>query len=262
PVAPQQQQPQQPVQQEAQPQQPAAAATGAVDSAASDSSTPGESVAAAEQRGAAGLDTTELRRIWPELLEQVSQRHKPTLVLLQNATLRSVEGNTLVLAMPTAGLARQLDQESRTRHIVAAMHQLFGGDWTVRCVHGDDGGAVTDGPPSEPPEPPRPAGSGAPTDREPASAAPEVPSGAAEPAPAPAPPEAPSDAGEPAAAPDSESSVPVTDDSVSTAASSAAVAQQPPRQQDESEPSPQQPVDPDEQAERLFVQQLGARSVR
>src|SRR5699024_4928678 len=108
--------------------------------------------------GAGGLDTTELRRIWPELLDRVSQRHKPTLVLLQNATLRSIEGNTLVLAMPTAGLARQLDQESRTRHIVAAMHQLFGGEWTVRCVHGDDGGTAPDGGTS-PPEPTRPEGS-------------------------------------------------------------------------------------------------------
>jgi DNA polymerase-3 subunit gamma/tau len=90
------------------------------------------------------MDSTAIRQIWPELLRKVGERSKPTLVLLQNATVKTVEGNTLVLAMPTAGLARQLGQESRAEVIRATLHDLVAGDWQVRCVHGD--GAAADGP--------------------------------------------------------------------------------------------------------------------
>lgn len=83
------------------------------------------------------MDSTAVRQIWPELLRKVGERSKPTLVLLQNATVRNVEGNTLVLAMPTAGLARQLGQESRAEVIRTTLRDLVTGDWQVRCVHGD-----------------------------------------------------------------------------------------------------------------------------
>ncbi|SFP67628.1 DNA polymerase-3 subunit gamma/tau [Amycolatopsis arida] len=109
---------------------------------APDPGTDHEQPAPAEQPASTGggLDATEIRRVWPDLLRKVGERHKPTLVLLQNATLHDVDGETLVLSMPTAPLMRQLDQESRTRHIVDAIHDLFGGSWQVRCVHG--GGAA------------------------------------------------------------------------------------------------------------------------
>jgi DNA polymerase-3 subunit gamma/tau len=90
------------------------------------------------------MDSTAIRQIWPDLLRKVGERSKPTLVLLQNATVKSVEGSTLVLAMPTAGLARQLAQESRAEVIRSTLHDLVAGDWQVRCVHGD--GAASDGP--------------------------------------------------------------------------------------------------------------------
>lgn len=83
------------------------------------------------------MDSTAVRQIWPELLRKVGERSKPTLVLLQNATVKNVEGNTLVLAMPTAGLARQLGQESRAEVIRSTLRDLVAGDWQVRCVHGD-----------------------------------------------------------------------------------------------------------------------------
>ncbi len=86
---------------------------------------------------AGGMDSTAIRQIWPELLKKVGERSKPTLVLLQNATVKTVEGNTLVLAMPTPGLARQLSQESRADVIKATLHDLVAGDWQVQCVHGD-----------------------------------------------------------------------------------------------------------------------------
>jgi DNA polymerase-3 subunit gamma/tau len=104
------------------------------------------------------VDSTAVRQIWPELLSQVGQRSKPTLALLLNATVHAVEGDVLVLSMPTVGLARQLNQESRAEHIRAALKNLFSGEWQVRCVHGDGG---TPAPPAEtprrtpPPAPPQ-----------------------------------------------------------------------------------------------------------
>jgi DNA polymerase-3 subunit gamma/tau len=94
----------------------------------------------AERPSAGGVDATALRQVWPELLREVGQRSKPAYTLLSNATVQAVEGNTVVLAMPTAGLARQLGQESRTEVIRAALQHLIGGDWAVRCVHADPTG--------------------------------------------------------------------------------------------------------------------------
>ncbi|HEX4226333.1 MAG TPA: DNA polymerase III subunit gamma and tau [Pseudonocardiaceae bacterium] len=111
------------------------------------------------------VDSTAVRQIWPELLSQVGQRSKPTLALLLNATVHAVEGDTLVLSMPTVGLARQLNQESRAEHIRAALHGLISGDWKVRCVHGDgDGGSgALAAPPRRTPPPPEPRQASQPT---------------------------------------------------------------------------------------------------
>jgi DNA polymerase-3 subunit gamma/tau len=135
--------------------------------------------------GAVGaLDSTAVRQLWPELLRKVGERSKPTLVLLQNATVRTVEGNTLVLAMPTAGLARQLGQESRADVIRATLRDLVAGDWQVRCVHGETD-APADSPgaarrPAAPTRPQRPAAQPA------AARAPEpTPTPVVEPPPAP-----------------------------------------------------------------------------
>jgi DNA polymerase-3 subunit gamma/tau len=96
-----------------------------------------EPEAAPVPAGAGGVDSTAIRQVWPELLKKVSERSKPTLVLLQNATVKAVEGNTLVLAMPTPGLAKQLSQDSRAEVIKATLRELFNGDWQIQCVHGD-----------------------------------------------------------------------------------------------------------------------------
>jgi DNA polymerase III subunit gamma/tau len=105
-----------------------------------------QEVAAAPVEAVGAMDSTAIRQIWPELLRKVGERSKPTLVLLQNATVRTVEGNTLVLAMPTAGLARQLGQESRAEVIRATLRDLVAGDWQIRCVHADAAAPPADSP--------------------------------------------------------------------------------------------------------------------
>lgn len=51
-----------------------------------------------------GLTITDLRRLWPEVLEAVKNRRRFTWILLsQNATAADLTNNTLMLAMPNAG---------------------------------------------------------------------------------------------------------------------------------------------------------------
>jgi DNA polymerase-3 subunit gamma/tau len=147
------------------------------------------------------MDSTAVRQIWPELLRKVGERSKPTLVLLQNATVKTVEDNTLVLAMPTAGLARQLAQESRAEVIRATLHDLVAGDWQIRCVQADGATAPVDSPGAarRPPAPTRPR----PTVEPPAARAPEPPP-APTPTPRPAPRPVESDVPPPAEPPDDE----------------------------------------------------------
>jgi DNA polymerase-3 subunit gamma/tau len=127
--------------------EPAAQAAPVPQAAPQPAARPAEEPAAAPV--GTSVDSTAVRQIWPELLSQVGQRSKPTLALLLNATVQAVDGNTLVLAMPTVGLARQLSQESRAEVIRTTLHDLLNGEWQVRCVHGEAG------PPSDGPTPPR-----------------------------------------------------------------------------------------------------------
>jgi DNA polymerase-3 subunit gamma/tau len=141
------------------PQAPASQALAPQAAAPTSAAAPTPEPAAPAQPAAANtaVDSTAVRQIWPELLSHVGQRSKPTLALLLNATVHTVEGDTLVLSMPTVGLARQLNQESRAEHIRATLHDLLSGQWQVRCVHGDGGaGGAPSQPPRRTPPPPEP----------------------------------------------------------------------------------------------------------
>jgi DNA polymerase-3 subunit gamma/tau len=192
------------------------------------------------------MDSTAIRQIWPELLRNVGERSKPTLVLLQNATVKTVEGNTLVLAMPTQGLAKALSQDSRAEVIRSTLHDLIAGDWQIRCVHADgatppDSPGAARRPAAPPPTRPRP------TPEPPAVRAPEPPP-AATPAPTPAPRSAPrpveSDVPPPAEPPDDE--------------------EPPPDPRDEPGPAAVTPAttrDPDAVAVDMLTTQLRARRI-
>ena len=131
------------------------------------------------------MDSTAIRQLWPELLRNVGERSKPTLVLLQNATVKTVDGNTLVLAMPTQGLAKALSQESRAEVIRSTLHDLVAGDWQIHCVHADTAAAPADSPGAarRPAAPTRPR----PTAEPPAARTPEPPVAAPAPTPTPRP---------------------------------------------------------------------------
>jgi DNA polymerase III subunit gamma/tau len=89
----------------------------------------------------AGLDAAAVRRAWPGVLERAKKGSRRTGALLTDATVKAVEGDTLVLTIGAAPLARMLSEQSNTEVISAALRAELGVVWRVRCEHsGADGG--------------------------------------------------------------------------------------------------------------------------
>ena len=105
---------------------------------------------------APGMDAVAVRRVWSELLAAVRERSRTTEVLLSNATVQAVEGNTLVLTIPSAPLARRLSEQRNTDVIVAALNAVLGVDWRVRCEHNDGSLDLGTSPAPKPPAAPNP----------------------------------------------------------------------------------------------------------
>ena len=100
------------------------------------------------------LDAAAVRRVWPALLDAVREQSRATQVLFSNSTASAVEGDTLVLSLPTAPLARRLGEERNIDMIKRALHTVLGVDWQVRCEHtGTSAGPAGTQPPQRPPEP-------------------------------------------------------------------------------------------------------------
>ncbi|ALE75317.1 DNA polymerase III subunit gamma/tau [Pseudonocardia sp. EC080625-04] len=88
----------------------------------------------------ASLDATAVRRVWPEILAAVRQRSRSTEALLVNATVRAVDGDTLVLAIGAPPLARRLSESRNTDVISEALRAVLGVQWQVRCDQGEAAG--------------------------------------------------------------------------------------------------------------------------
>ena len=57
--------------------------------------------------------------------------------MLTQATVATVEGNALTLTHKSEPLARRLSDQDNARKIAGALTDVLGGDWQVRCVHGN-----------------------------------------------------------------------------------------------------------------------------
>jgi DNA polymerase-3 subunit gamma/tau len=88
------------------------------------------------------IDAAALRRIWPDLLAATRKISRSTEAMLMNATVQSVDGSTVVLAHTAEALARRLSEPRNADSIAAALHDVLGGTWQVRCVHGGGGGGA------------------------------------------------------------------------------------------------------------------------
>ncbi|UQS21372.1 DNA polymerase III subunit gamma and tau [Amycolatopsis thermalba] len=139
-----------------------------------------------------GIDAAAIRRVWPDLLSAIRKTSRSTEAMMINATVQSVEGSLVVLAHSAEPLARRLSEPRNADFIAGALHEVLGGTWQVRCVHGGGGGggsARRDGPGPRPNPPqreapqqqqrtfqrPAPAPQAAPPPPEPAPRAPKPP---------------------------------------------------------------------------------------
>ncbi|MGA8328431.1 MAG: DNA polymerase III subunit gamma/tau, partial [Mycobacterium sp.] len=131
--------------------------------------------------GSAEPTAAAVRTLWPTVRDKVRQRSRTTEVMLAGATVRAVEGNTLVLVHESAPLAKRLSEQRNADVIAEALKDALGVDWRVRC----EAGAASPAPeaPVAPPRPverparrvvpPRPAPEEAPADAESAQRAEE-----------------------------------------------------------------------------------------
>ena len=81
--------------------------------------------------------------MWTTVREKVRNLRRPTDVMLDGATVRSVEGDTLVLSHPAAPLAKRLNEERNVEIIREALKDALGVNWKVRC---EPGGAADPAP--------------------------------------------------------------------------------------------------------------------
>lgn len=92
-------------------------------------------------------DAAAVRAMWTTVRDKVRQRSRTTEVMLAGATVRSVDGDTLVLTHESAPLARRLSEQRNADVIIDALKDALGVNWRVRC---EVGGPVSDA--GRPPE--------------------------------------------------------------------------------------------------------------
>jgi DNA polymerase III subunit gamma/tau len=86
--------------------------------------------------GPGELGAAAVRTLWPTVRDKVRQRSRTTEVMLAGATVRAVEGNTLVLTHESAPLAKRLCEQRNADVIAEALKDALGVDWRVRCEAG------------------------------------------------------------------------------------------------------------------------------
>ena len=114
--------------------------------------------AQAAQNGQAvgALDAGAVRRVWADVLSLVSGKSKKAAAIVREATVQDVEGTTLVLGFKHTAHANMLNASPDV--LIAALSELLGGKWQVRCEVGGQPGSGGGGSRPSPPRPTAPSG--------------------------------------------------------------------------------------------------------
>ncbi len=83
------------------------------------------------------LDAAAVRRVWSEVLAAARGHSRSIEAMLVNATVRALDGDTLVLGIGAPSLAKRLSESRNADVVSAALHDVLGVRWTVRCESGD-----------------------------------------------------------------------------------------------------------------------------
>jgi DNA polymerase III subunit gamma/tau len=82
-----------------------------------------------------GLTVTDVRRLWPEVLEEVKGKRRFTWILLsQNAQVAEVRNGTLMLAMSNAGARDSFARGGSEDVLRDAMVEVMGADFTIETM--------------------------------------------------------------------------------------------------------------------------------
>ena len=91
--------------------------------------------------GAPGqLTAAAVREVWPEIITAVGRQSKKVAALAAGATVRDLDGQTVVLTFRFPAHARMVSDQPQL--ISDALYESLGGRWQIRCeVTGEGGGA-------------------------------------------------------------------------------------------------------------------------
>ena len=88
-----------------------------------------------EEPQSGGLTVTDVRRLWPEVLEEVKGKRRFTWILLsQNAQVAEVRNGTLLLAMSNAGARDSFARGGSEDVLRDAMVEVMGADFTIETM--------------------------------------------------------------------------------------------------------------------------------
>ncbi|MEV0327496.1 DNA polymerase III subunit gamma and tau [Micromonospora echinospora] len=86
------------------------------------------------------VDAVSVRRVWGDVVGKVNRSHKKIAALMRDAVVRDLDGDTLVLTVKSAVLARMLTDHAQV--LTDALYEELGGRWQIRCeVAGERGGS-------------------------------------------------------------------------------------------------------------------------
>jgi DNA polymerase-3 subunit gamma/tau len=80
------------------------------------------------------LTTTDVRRVWPELLKVVRGHKRTTEALLKSAQVHDLGNGTLTLAATSPALAKMLGDDLNKDVVRQALQELLGVRWKVQVV--------------------------------------------------------------------------------------------------------------------------------
>src|SRR5581483_2649873 len=81
---------------------------------------------------------------WDEVLAVVSRKSKKAAAVVREATVRDVDGDTLVLVFKHSVHATMLTNSPDV--LIEALYELLGGQWKIRCELGGQAGGGSSNP--------------------------------------------------------------------------------------------------------------------
>ncbi|MEU4566269.1 DNA polymerase III subunit gamma and tau [Micromonospora sp. NPDC023956] len=95
------------------------------------------------------VDAVSVRRVWGDVVGKVNRSNKRIAALMRDAVVRDLDGDTLVLTVKSAVLARMMTDHAQV--LTDALYEELGGRWQIRCeVAGERGGSRASAAPSRP----------------------------------------------------------------------------------------------------------------